>query len=180
MRDLQERGHFCNGSGASSQKCLLWYWGSSSSGIASVFCGNAKGASCYCEGVATYCEHFAGHTALLLSPYSRAFLPTVVFGSFFAYSWSFLTYSLGFLAYSWSFFTYTGKVCLTSTSTDCKQRSPTVRTKTPTVSKRASPFFGALSCCKIPLGEAYPLRVPDCIPRIRSGKGDITNGVFSL
>ena len=37
-----------------------------------------------------------------LPAYSPAFLLTVVIGSLFAYSWSFLTYSWSSFAYSWS------------------------------------------------------------------------------
>ena len=38
----------------------------------------------------------------------------------------FFAYNSSFFAYSLSFFAYSGKVCLRSTSTDCKQRSSTV------------------------------------------------------
>ena len=38
------------------------------------------------------------------------------------------------------FFACNGKGPLISTSTDCKQRSSTVSKKTPTISKKASPF----------------------------------------
>ena len=40
-----------------------------------------------------------------------------------------------------SFFAYSGKVCLRSTSTDCKQRSSIVSKKAPTASKTSFPRF---------------------------------------
>ena len=43
-----------------------------------------------------------------------------------------------------SFFACSGKACLRSSSTDCKQRSSTVSKKAPTVSKKASPFENVL------------------------------------
>ena len=54
-------------------------------------------------------------------------LLSVVFGSFFVYNLSVFCLQL-------SFFAYSRKVCLRSTSTDCKQRSSTV-------SKKAYPIF---------------------------------------
>ena len=54
------------------------------------------------------------------------------------YSWSFF---LTVLVYSWSFFACNGKVCLIRASRDCKQRISTANEKTPTVSKKTSPFL---------------------------------------
>ena len=66
-------------------------------------------------------------------------LTAVVFGSSFAYIFSFFTYSSSFSPFQLSFFAYSGKVCLRSTSTDCKPRSSTVSKKAPTVSKKGFP-----------------------------------------
>ena len=68
--------------------------------------------------------------------------------SFFAYSWKLPAYSgaflltidsFSFLAYNWSLFAYNGKVRLIRALRDCKQRSLTVSTKAPAVSKKLSP-----------------------------------------
>ena len=75
-----------------------------------------------------------------LPAYSGAFLLTVDSFSFFAYSFSFFAYSLSFFAYSFSFLACSGKVLLIRALRDCKQRSLTVSKKTPTVSKKASPY----------------------------------------
>ena len=52
-----------------------------------------------------------------------------------------------------SFFAYCGKVCLSSTSTDCKQRSSTVSKKHPTVSKKTSPFINRVHAEGVVLRE---------------------------
>ena len=72
-------------------------------------------------------------------------LLTVVFGSSFAYSLSFFTCSSSFFCLQVSFFACDGKVCLRSTSADCKQRSSTVSNKARAVSKKASPHLSLSS-----------------------------------
>ena len=50
MIALKLRFALClEGSGAAFLKCLLWYYVSSSSGIASLFCGDQQRVPCYCE-----------------------------------------------------------------------------------------------------------------------------------
>ena len=60
-------------------------------------------------------------------------------GAFWLTVWVFFAYSSSFFCLQLSFFSCNGKVCLRSTSTDCKQRSSTVSKKAPTASKKASP-----------------------------------------
>ena len=55
FQSAMQKGYFWTSLGASFLKCLLWYCGSSSSGIASCSCGNSNGASYYCEWIAKYC-----------------------------------------------------------------------------------------------------------------------------
>ena len=60
------------------------------------------------------------------------------FGIFWTYNWSFFAGNWSSFAYTWSSFADSGKVRLISTSTDSKQRSSPVSTKTPTVKKKTS------------------------------------------
>ena len=68
------------------------------------------------------------------------FLLTVVFGSFFTYSWSCVAYNFSSSTCTCSFFAYNGKLHLISTLTDGKQRSSTVSKEAPTVSKKDFPL----------------------------------------
>ena len=47
--------------------------------------------------------------------------------------------TVGIFSYNWNSFAYNGKVCLRSSSMDCKQRSSTAIKKAPIVNKKASP-----------------------------------------
>ena len=95
-----------------------------------------------------------------LPAYNGAFLLPVDKFSFFAYSWSFFTYIL-------SLFAYSGKVRLIGALRDCKQRSLTVRKKTPTVTEKASlkcfyiVFWGV--GVGVPIGgDGHPLHHSGC------------------
>ena len=92
---------------------------------------------------------------LELPAYSGAFLLTVDNFSFFTYSWSFFDYNFSFFAYSWRSFAHSGKVRLIRALRDRKQRSLTVSTKAPTVSKKASPLLIPqviiVCACMVPL-----------------------------
>ena len=98
--------------------------------------------------VLSWCSFFA--YSWMLPAYSWAFLLTVVFWSFFAYSCVWELFCLQFELFNLrfelfclqlSFFAYSGKVCLRSTSTDCEQRSSTASKKPRAVNKKASPVL---------------------------------------
>ena len=70
-----------------------------------------------------------------LPAYSSASLLAIMLGSSFAYNWSFFSYSSSLFTFYWSFLLTSGKVCLNSIWTDCKQRSSTASNKTLCIDK---------------------------------------------
>ena len=73
--------------------------------------------------------------------YSEAFYLHLCVGAFLITIAASLLTTRAFFVYNWSFLAYSGKVLLIRTSTDCKQRSSTVSTRAPTVSKNVSPLL---------------------------------------
>ena len=100
-------------------------------------------------------EPFSLHLGLM-SPYKIGcgFLLTI--GSFlltvelFYLQLTILVFSLtiGVFTYNWSFFAYSGRVHLIRALRDCRQRSLTVSKKTPTVSKKTSPYKITQRACR--------------------------------